>query len=420
MNTLKDITCYWKRNLVLMWLSQLLIMIGFDAAITFVPLMMRDQLGIIDQAERGIWVSVFVFAGVLAYAIFSAVWGSLSDRFGVKIMLLRGSFVTAFLFPMMGYVTDPWVLIVLRFLTAACAGTTASAQILTVKSTPDNRQGFALGLFSTAIWGGSVIGNLLGGMLVHYYGYRFTFWACGILYFIAGIIVLFAVDTPKVRHAAAPKVRTKKMQVHKYKYSLFPGFTYGVWLMMILLFCMSFVRRFEFPYVPMLVELITGPATAAYWTGIISAAVGIGALLSGVIAGHLSDKLPPVYLLVPGMLLSVILLVVQALSENLFVLGTARTLMYFFAGGLFPVCQKILAGATPQRKRGTVFGWSTTVGNLGVMFSTFIAGWVIFFAGTRGVFIAAAVLTAILLPFALKAVHRATHQPYYLAHAKKK
>ncbi len=412
-------TRYWRRNLVLMWLSQLLILAGFDAAITFIPLLMREELHIISESERGIWVSIFSFSGVLAYAVFCPIWGALSDRFGVKIMLLRGSFVTAFLFPMMGYVTEPWQLIVLRFATAACAGTTAAAQILTVKTTPDNRQGLALGIFSTAVWGGSAIGNVMGGMLVHYYGYKFTFWACGILYFAAGIICLFAKDPPrmpKIKEA----VKTKKSQVRRYKHSLFPGFTYGVWLMMILLFFMSFARRFEFPYVPMLIELIDGPEKAAYWTGIISAAVSIGALLSGAVIGYLADKWRPQVLLIPGFLFSVLFLIIQGLTNNLLVFGTARTLMYFFAGGLYPVCQKILAGATPQRKRGSVFGWASSAGNLGVMFSTFIAGWTIFLSGTRGVFITAAIITLLLLPFALGAIHRAMHQPYYIAHGQKR
>ncbi len=418
MAEITDTSC-WRRNLVLMWLSQLMILAGFDAAITFVPLLIREELHIVSETDRGIWVSIFVFSGVIAYAVFTPIWGALSDRFGVKIMLLRGSFVTAFLFPLMGYVTEPWQLIALRFATAACAGTTAAAQILVVKTTPDNRQGFALGLFTSSLWAGSVIGNILGGMLVHYYGYKFTFWTCGILYFLAGIICLFAKDPPKLPQAE-PAKKTKKEQVRKYKHSLFPGFTYGVWLMMILLFALSFMRRFEYPYVPMLIEQITGTETAAYWTGIISAAVSVGALLSGVIIGYLADKLRPQYLIIPGFAFSIICLLLQGFSTNLWVFGIARTLMYFFTGGLFPVSQKILSGATPIRKRGSVFGWATSAGNLGIMFSTFIAGWVIFFAGTRGVFIFAAILYAALLPFTLKAIRRATNQPYYLAHAKDK
>ena len=145
----------WRLNIALMWITQLFVMTGFDAAMPFIPQLLRDNFNMVDQAQRGVCVSIFTFAGFLAYAVFCPIWGTLSDRFGVKIMLLRGFFVTCFLFPLMGYVTQPWMLISLRFLTAACAGTTAAANILLVKTVPENRTGFALGLLGTAIWGGS-------------------------------------------------------------------------------------------------------------------------------------------------------------------------------------------------------------------------------------------------------------------------
>ncbi|MBR2434761.1 MAG: MFS transporter, partial [Lentisphaeria bacterium] len=102
---------YWKRNLVLAWISQFFVLAGFAAAMTFIPLFFQDHLGIESENERGIYVSMFNFFGVLGYAVFCPLWGSLSDRFGVKIMLLRGSFVTAIFFPMMAFVTAPWQLI---------------------------------------------------------------------------------------------------------------------------------------------------------------------------------------------------------------------------------------------------------------------------------------------------------------------
>ena len=166
----EDYTKHWKRNLFLMWITQVFVMTGFDSAMPFIPQLMRDNFDMVDQAQRGVYVSVFNFAGFLAYAVFCPVWGTLSDRFGVKIMLLRGFFVTCFFYPLMGYATQPWLLITLRFITAAFAGTTAAANILLVKTVPENRTGFALGLFGTAIWGGSMLGNVLGGLLVDLYG----------------------------------------------------------------------------------------------------------------------------------------------------------------------------------------------------------------------------------------------------------
>lgn len=410
-------TLHWKRNLVLMWLSQLLILSGFAAVMPFIPLFLKDQLGIIAEGERGIYMSMFYFFGVLGYAMFCPIWGSLADRFGVRPMLLRGTFVTAFIFPLMGYVTSAWMLIALRFLSAACAGTTAAAQTLIVKNTPEDKQGFALGTLSTAIWGGTMLGNVIGGVVVHYYGYKFTFIACGVMYFIAGIFVLFAKDDFKPeKSTASPYVE----KIRHYRRSPLPAFTVGVWLMFVLFIFLGFVRYFEIPYMAMMVEIIDGPANAAYWTGIISAFVAVGALLSGVVTGYLADKVRPSLLIIPSLLISAVTLVLQACSHNLWVFGGSRTLMYFAAGGLIPVFQKILSGATPKRKRGAVFGWASTAQNVGIMLSTVFAGWVIFAFGTRGVFYTTAILTIVFLPVALWIVRRTMLQPFYVAHANKK
>ena len=390
------------RNVLLMWLSQLLVMSGFDAAMPFVPQLFRENLGIVEPSERGVWVALFNFAGALAYAVFCPVWGTLSDRFGVKIMLLRGTFLTAFFYPLMGYAAQPWILVVLRGITAACAGTTAAANILLVKTVPENRQGFALGFLGTAVWGGSVLGQMIGGIIVDLYGFRVSFWVCGLLYLLAGVCCVFAQDAPHAvmrRSAPAPRRTRGSRSV--------PWFTRGAWIILLLMAFYSFVRRFEVPYISMLIEEITGPEKAAFWTGIIGALTCVGAVLSGVIIGYLVDRLPPRTIILPTLTLATILMLVTALTTNLAVLGAARTLMFFFAGSLYPILQKILSAITPPRKRGKVFGWASTFGNTGIMLSTIFSGWTIFALGTRGVFLAAAILTAILIPVMLYGIRAA-------------
>jgi DHA1 family multidrug resistance protein-like MFS transporter len=408
----------WKLNIALMWITQLFVMTGFDAAMPFIPQLLRDNFGMVDQAQRGVCVSIFTFAGFLAYALFCPVWGTLSDRFGVKIMLLRGFFVTCFFYPLMGYVTQPWMLISLRFLTAACAGTTAAANILLVKTVPENHTGFALGLLGTAIWGGSVLGQVLGGIVVDLYGYKVTFWACGILYAVSGVLTLFASDSKTAKPAPEP-LKSKAAKIHRYRKGVLPGFTFGVWVMMMVMLFYNFVRRFDIPYISMLIELITGPEKAVFWTGIIGAVSCIGAVLSGVIIGYLSDRMKPQVIIVPSLAVSIILLVLNAVSQDLVTLSISRTLLFFFAGSLFPILQKLLAAATPVRKRGKVFGWSTTFNNIGGMLSTVFSGWVIFLFGTRGVFFAAALLTLILIPVTVWGIRVITNQPFFIAHAGK-
>jgi MFS family permease len=101
------------------------------------------------------------------------------------------------------------------------------------------------------------------------------------------------------------------------------------------------------------------------------------------------------------------------------VVATGSPFLFFFAGSLFPILQKLLAAATPVRKRGKVFGWSTTFNNIGGMLSTVFSGWVIFLFGTRGVFFAAALLTLILIPVTVWGIRVITNQPFFIAHAGK-
>ncbi len=413
---LLESTKHWKRNVAMMSLSQVLVMAGFAAAIPFIPLYLKEHFGIVDEGERGLYMSMFYFFGMFAYGVFNPIWGSLSDRFGVKPMLLRGTFLTAIFFPMMAYATHVWMLIALRFITAACAGTTAASQTLLVKNTPEDKQGFALGMLTAAFWTGSMLGNVVGGLIVSFYGYEKTFWFCGILYFLAGIFVLFAKDDYIPERKVHASVQAKK--IHRYRHSVLPGFTIGVWLLMLLTLLFGFARSFETPYIAMLVEQIIGLKTAAFWTGIISAFVSVGSMLSGIIIGYFSDRIRPLQLLIPVMAITCLTLFLQAWATNLWVFGISRTVMFFVFGGSSAVLMKLMSNTTPKRKRGAVFGYRSTAHNVGSMIASFFAGWVVFICkDVRSAFYAAAILMLLLIPVSIWIIRRAMSQPFYIAHS---
>lgn len=399
-------TRHWKLNLAMMWFSQLMVITGYAGAVPFIPLFFQ-KMGFTDEGECGMYVSLFAFFSSLAYAIFLPIWGTLSDRYGVKIMLLRGTFGTALIFPIMGYVNNAWLLIGLRFLTAACAGTTAAAQALIVKNTPENKMGFALGVFSTAYWCGMMLGNVVGGLVVHYWGFTSAFWFCGILYFVGGIAVLFAHEDFK----PVLTVKTKKVRTGGIGSKLMPTFTIAVWMCLIMFLINAFVRTFEGNYLAMLVEQLTDKP--AYWTGIISAFVSLGALISGALFGYLADRVEPRKLIVPALALSGFFLVIQAAAESLFAFGFARTMMFVTGGGLAPVYQKILSSITPKRKRGQVFGWTSTFNGVGNMSSSLVTGAIIGIIGTRGIFLLGAILTFLLIPVIMYMTKKITNSPFY-------
>ena len=384
----------WKRNLAMLWLSQLLVMAGYDALNPFVPLFMRDVLGLADAAQLAKYIAFYNISAFIGYGLSNPVWGWLGDRYGMKPMLLRGTFLTALFWPMMAYVSSPWTLILLRAITAVLAGTTAASQMMIARTAPLERQGFAQGTLTTAIWGGSMLGNVMGGLVIHYWNFTHAFWMCGVLYFVAGISIFFTSDHGG--QAVAPK-RTAAAKPRRLRLAL-PRVPAPVWGVIGLFVLMGLVRRVELPYISLRVAQLAEEGEAAYWTGFISAAVGLGAILSGVLFGHLIDKYGTRRLLFTVMGGTAFFMLAQGVGASLVLFGVARTLAYFMAGAIQPMMQKELATATPPEHRGIAFGLSTTAHAVGGSCAALLGAWLMRGFGVQGVFIGAAAVTAAAYP----------------------
>lgn len=394
----------WRRNLVTMWLSQLLVNIGFSAAFPFIPLFLKDNFHIIDAAQRGVYMSRFYFFGTLAYAVFTPLWGMLGDRFGVKLMLYRGSFITAFLYPLMAFVPNVNSLIALRFLIGALSGTTIAAQMLIVKTTPNDHQGFALGVLGTAIWGGAMAGDVIGGLIVYYWGYTATFGLCGALFFTSGLFVIAARDSEKARHAAIPAAVSAPVRRKSHLASFLPrqkrklrgNFTPAIRAMLVIFLLAGLCLRLNYPYTTLMVERVVGAKTAPYWAGIIAAFAAGCSMFSGVLMGSLADRMQEWKLTLPAQLLSALLLFLCATSTTLLGFGACYSLNGFAIGGLYSIFQKVISGMVPATRRGVTLGWGTTMFNCGFMLSTLISGTVVAHCGLSGVYHTAALMMLLI------------------------
>lgn len=386
----------------MMWLSQLMVNIGFAAAFPFIPLYIKDAFGIADAGLRGYYMSRFYFFGVLAYAVFTPIWGALGDRFGIKLMLYRGSFISAFLYPLMGLVPNVHALIALRFVIGALSGTTITAQMLIVKTTPNNRQGFALGVLGTAIWGGAMLGDVIGGLVVHYFGYFAAFMLCGILFFISGLFVILAKDSEKLAAAAVPARKTHVRHSHWHSFTarqsrkLSGTFTAPVRWMLLVFLISGLVLRLNMPYTTLMVEAVNGPDKAAYWTGIIAAFAAGAAMISGVVLGALSDRIAEWKLTTPAQIISSVLMFFAAGAHTLFGFGFCHAANNFAVGGLHSVFQKVTAGLVPHTKRGSVLGGCTTAFNAGFMLATVVSGAIVRGYGLRNIYYTASALLLVM------------------------
>jgi len=379
---------YWKRNLALIWTSQLLSLTGYSSSLPFIPLFIKQELGITDEKQLAAAIMAYHFAGMVTFTVSAPFWGIIADRFGRKIMLLRACFLNAVFFPLMAFSPTLTVLILLRIGASFFSGTNTAAQTMIVAGTPKEHQGFALGFFSTAIWSGTMLGYLLGGILVHYFGYTTVFLLCGATYIVSGSIVLFVrEDFHRVAPAAGKSGKWYR-----------PNLNGAIWLLMLAFILTCGLRSLETPYLPVRISQLTGDETAAFWTGIVSTAAAVGGLLAGAFFGALADRRPPLQLLIPALSLSGAMLLWQGCATSVIMLATARFFAYLGAGGIEPVLQTVLARITPEEKQGCAFGFAATSRHSGMMLSTLLAGGIAYCWSVRAIFFVAAAGFWLLLP----------------------
>ncbi|MEI3003682.1 MAG: MFS transporter [Victivallales bacterium] len=291
------------------------------------PALSAGTLSHCGQPAPGFYVSLFYLAGITSLCIATTVWGMLADRFGRKLMLLRASYGAALLYPLLVFAPNFQVMLLIRFLCSFFSGTVNPAQTLLVCTTPPEKHGFVLGTVSTALWSGNMVGYLTGGMIVHYFGYRTAFLSCGVIYLASGLLVhLFVKDN--FRRLTVKK--EQKREKHSFRELMSPAV---LWLLIMFLL-MGVARRIEEPFLAMQVELVNGIGSAAFYTGITSAAAALGGIFSGIIMGHLCDRILPRRLALPVLLVSGSATLAQALSGNIQTLIFARFLAYLAAGGL--------------------------------------------------------------------------------------
>lgn len=380
----------WKRNLAFIWVAQFLSIMGFSFGLPFAPYFFQE-LGV-KPSELSMWVAFFGASTPLTLAVFSPIWGALSDRFGRRPMLLRAYAGAAVILSLMGLVASPVWLIVLRLAQGVLTGTVTASQTLVSSHTPSHRSGIALGSLNSAVFSGALTGAFLGGIVAEAFGYRFAFYLSGWLMLFSALLVLFGV---KESFKAPARADGK---------GLFAGLKPGpaalnaAMPILLLMTTVMFVRQFDNSFIPLLVQDIHGRLEgAAVRTGTLFAICGMAGVLSGFILGWLADRVSPAKIGKWSAFCAGLLMIPQAFAGSMGTLFGARFGMVFAAGGLDPVLQIWLAKKTPEKCRGLIFGWSASARALGWFFAPLAGGLVASAFGLRYVFFFAPVLYFLLV-----------------------
>jgi DHA1 family multidrug resistance protein-like MFS transporter len=388
----------WRKNLFVLWICQVLSLMGFNFALPFMPLYIQE-MGITDPEALRLWSGLLMAGSGVSLAVMTPIWGFLSDRFGRKPMTLRANLGGACILFAMGLVRTPGLLLVLRILQGAFTGTVIANLTLVVSNTPDRRIGFAIGIMNSAVFTGNAVGPLAGGYFADLFGFRVAFFLSSITLLLAFLIALLWVreDFSPLVGTEAPRILRNLIQlVREQRILPFIG-----------LFALFGIARFSpRPMYPLLVKEIAVPGLGiATQAGLINAVAGVAAVLAGIVVGRLVDRGRPFVIGMACAALAGFFLLPQGFLPTLWGLLPFVFFGDFSSAGIDPIMNVVLSRQVPVERRGSAFGLSGSARSLGWSVGAMLGGVLAAYLDFKAVFINSALLF-LLIAFFLSRLHR--------------
>lgn len=148
------------RNLQILSFTLVVVMLGFGIIIPILPFYVEHFGG--GGTAMGALMSAFS----VAQFIFSPIWGSLSDRYGRKPILMVGILGNAISHLLFAFSTELWMLVASRALGGILSSATLpTAMAFISDSTSEKERGGGMGIVGAAMGIGMVLGPGLGGMM---------------------------------------------------------------------------------------------------------------------------------------------------------------------------------------------------------------------------------------------------------------
>jgi len=349
----------WQRTLGALWLAQTLTIIGFSLRTPFLPFFVAE-LGARNLETQVLWAGAINAGGAAVMAITAPLWGALADRYGRKLMVLRAMVAGSLTIGLMALATSPWQLFVLRLVEGGFTGTVTASTTLAASTVPRERLGFGLGLMQMAVFSGSAVGPLIGGVLADQIGYRATFVLAGSLLLVSALLVAFLVE----ERFELPSRRAGHGETggETWQLLLAPALL-GI---VVSLFALRAASMALQPIVPLLVaQLARGSSAVNSLAGLAMGVSGMTSAVASVGLGRLSDRIGQRPLLIASGALAAATFLPLGLTTQVWQVIVLQALFGIASGGMLPTANALVARLTPEGRRGTVYGFTTTASSLG-------------------------------------------------------
>ncbi|WP_041689301.1 multidrug efflux MFS transporter [Enterobacter sp. 638] len=393
----------WKVNLISVWFGCFFTGLAISQILPFLPLYV-SQLGVSSHEALSMWSGLTFSITFLVSAIVSPMWGSLADRKGRKLMLLRASLGMAIAILLQAYATNVWQLFLLRGLMGLTSGYIPNAMALVASQVPRERSGWAISTLSTAQISGVIGGPLMGGFLADHVGLRAVFFITALLLMVSFLVTFFL-----IKEGVRPTISKAERLSGKAVFATlpYPGLMISLFVTtMVIQLCNGSIG----PILTLFIKSMAPDSNnIAFLSGMIAAVPGVSALMSAPKLGKLGDRIGTARILMATLIFAVVLFFAMSFVTSPLQLGVLRFLLGFADGAMLPAVQTLLVKYSSDQVTGRIFGYNQSFMYLGNVIGPLIGASVSAMAGFRWVFAATAVvvlLNIIQLAIALRRRHQ--------------
>lgn len=347
----------WKKNLAVAWIGCFLTGVSFSLVMPFIPVFV-EQLGVPKNRVEfyaGLAISVTAFAA----AIISPVWGSLADRKGRKLMMIRAAVGMTFAMGSLAFVPNVFWLLVMRFLNGILSGYIPNATAMIASQAPKEESGWALGTLATGSIAGNLIGPLIGGALAQLFGIRNVFVITGVLLLIATVLTIFFVKEDFQPVEKKDVLSTKAVFERVGNVPILIGLFITTLVLQLGINSIS-------PILTLYVRQLSGNShNVLFISGMIVSVAGVSAIFSSPVLGRIGDKIGSEKVLILGLIFSMLCYVPMAFVKTPFQLGFLRFMLGFSTGALMPSINTLIGKLSPTEGVSRIYSFNVMFQNFG-------------------------------------------------------
>ncbi|SCA92556.1 Multi-drug resistance efflux pump PmrA homolog [Lactococcus piscium] len=370
----------WRRNLSIAWFGTFFTSASISLVMPFMALYVQ-KLGARGNAVE-LFTGLSIGISALASGLVAPIWGRLADQYGRRVMMIRASIVMTFTMSALAFVPNVWWLLVMRLLNGIFAGYIPNSTALIASQIPREKSGYALGILSTGMIGGSLIGPSIGGFFAQIVGMENVFLITGSILLLVTVLTIFFVKEDFTPIEKVDLLTTKQVFERVPNQQILYG-----------LFITSFILQLTVqsvsPILTLYIRQLNGHSgNLLMISGFIVSAVGLSEMLSSGTLGKIGDKIGSHRLIIIGLVYSLVVYVPMAFVKTPLQLGILRFLLGFGSGALVPSVNSLLSRITPPEGISRIFSFNQMFMNFGQVAGPLLGSAIAGYISYQAVFIA--------------------------------